>query len=369
MVQLKLIRFFINYRCGREWLLVSFCSYSLSMLLNVLFIIFINIHYQAHIQHLMENFDYGYFDSRDQPPPIQIRSLQNGRISATATQKLCLFKLFPIMFSNFINQMPSFTVYIQLREILDLVLSIPFRRQWLPVLYDLSVAFQQSMIIHFPHQLIPKLHFITEYSQMIDDYGPAIKQWSMRYEACHAYYKKITLRSNNYKNISKMLASRYQLRNIFKYSRMNYELRNFDQVIKVQKVENNIFNNSMKQILVSHFGNINFSQDLMQCSRFYHDNKEYNRSCVYIVDLIESTEIPKFAQILYILKKSNKWWLLLDELQTMCYDEKICAWEIRSTNHFSMVDPNNLKYYYKGLDIYHINNSSFVTYTSRLTIH
>lgn len=259
--------------------------------------------FQAHIQHLMETFDYGYFDSRDQPSPIQIRNLQNGRISATASQKLCLFKLFPIIFINFINRIPSFTVYIQLREILDLVLSIPFRRQWLPVLCDLSVAFEQSMIIYFPHQLIPKLHFITEYPQMIDDYCPAIKQWSMRYEAYHAYYKKVTLRSNNYKNISKMLATRYQLRNIFKYSRMNYELRNFDQVIKVQKVENNIFNNSMKQILISHFGNINFSQDLMQCSKFYHDNKEYNRLCVYIVDLVESTEIPKFAQIIYILKK------------------------------------------------------------------
>jgi hypothetical protein len=316
----------------------------------------------------MENFQYGYFDSHDQPPPIQVKHLQKGRMAATASQKLCFFKLFPLIFHSIIDQLPSFIVYTQLREMIDLILSAPFRKEWLPVLYDLSIAFHQSMLTYFPTKMIPKLHYATEYAQVISDYGPAIKQWAMRYEAYHAYYKKIVLRSNNYKNISKMLATRFQLKNIYRLSRLTH-LKSFDRAIKIQKVENNYFNNAMKQILINHFGSINFSQDLLQCKKFYHENVEYCRSSVYIIDLMHINETPKFIQVIYILKKSNKWWLLVDELKTICYHEKLCAWEITSMNHFSMLDPHDLKYYFKGLDIYELNNSSFVSFTARLTLY
>ena len=157
----------------------------------------------------MENFQYGYFDSFDRPPPILIKHLHNDRIAATASQKLCLFRLFPIIFYDLIDKLPSMIVYKQLREILDLVLSIPFGKSWLPTLRDLCHAFQQSMLMHCPTKMIPKLHFCTEYDQVINYYSPAIKQWSIRYEAFHSYFKRISLRSNNYKNIPKMLATRY----------------------------------------------------------------------------------------------------------------------------------------------------------------
>ena len=123
----------------------------------------------------MEQFQYGYFDSHDRSLPIQIKYLQNDRIVATASQKLCLFRLFPLIFQDITDKLPAFIVYKQLREIIDLILSRPFRKQWLLILRDLSIAFQQSMIEHFPGKLITEMHFCTEYDQVINDYGPAIK--------------------------------------------------------------------------------------------------------------------------------------------------------------------------------------------------
>ena len=58
---------------------------------------------------------------------------------ATAAQKLCIFKLFPIIFHDVVDNLPSFIVYQVLREILDLVSSYPFRKQWLPMLDDLRM--------------------------------------------------------------------------------------------------------------------------------------------------------------------------------------------------------------------------------------
>ncbi|CAF4188711.1 unnamed protein product [Rotaria sp. Silwood2] len=159
--------------------------------------------------------------------------MQKGHIAATAAQKLCLFRLFPIMFNDLINDIPSFIVYKQLRDMLDLVLSVPFRKEWIPVLRDLCIAFQESIILHFPTKTTPKIHFVCEYDQMTKE----------------------------------------------------------------------------------------------------------------------------------------KWWLLIDMLQTISYNEELFAWQIQSTDCFSIIDPYELKYHHKGLDVYTVNQLSIVCYNSRLTLY
>lgn len=315
----------------------------------------------------MENFLYGNIDACNRPPPILVKHLQNDRIVATASQKLCMFKLFPIIFNDIIDNLPSFVIYKQLREILDLVLSVPFRKQWLPVLRDLCIAFHHSMLIHFPSKMIPKIHFVCEYEQIIEDYGPSLRQWCFRYEACHAYFKKITTRSNNFKNIPKMLATRYRLKQRFKWSR-SFHMKSSDFVVGIKKVRANVFNNQMKQILRTHFGNIDLDKDLVQSNKLFHQNIESCRSAVYVIDLTKNTEQPIFVQITFIVKMSEKWWLLVDLLETLSYDEHLFAWEVRSIDRFTILDPSRLKYYYKGLDIYELNNSSFISFTARLTL-
>ena len=187
---------------------------------------------QACIQKRMKCFKYGYFDTSDQPPSIQVKHLKNDHIVATAAQKLCLFKLFPIIFHDIIHRLPSFIVYKVLREILDLVLSCPFRKRWLPVLEDLCNTFQETMLLHFPTKIVPKVHFVREYERIIHDFGPVIKHWCFRYEAGHAYFKKIAMRTNNFKNIPKMLVTHYRLKQCFKFVHLS-RLRSVDYPIRI----------------------------------------------------------------------------------------------------------------------------------------
>ena len=109
----------------------------------------------------MKYFKYGCFDTKDQPPSIQVKHLKNDHIIATAAQKLCLFKLLSIIFHDIIHHFPSFTVYKVLREVLDLVLSYAFRKRWLPVLEDLCNSFQETMLLHFATKIIPKSSFCS----------------------------------------------------------------------------------------------------------------------------------------------------------------------------------------------------------------
>jgi hypothetical protein len=314
----------------------------------------------------MEEFHYGYFDNKNRPPPIQVKHLQNNRIVATASQKLCLFKLFPIIFNDIVITLPGFIVYKQLREIVDLVLSLPFRRKWLVILHDLCVSFHQSMLIHFSDKMIPKIHFICGYDQIVHDYGPPLRQWCFRYEARHAYFKRITIRSNNFKNVPKMLATRYSLKQIYKLSRLPH-LRMSNYAVRIQKIESSAFTKQMKGLLLNHFGDINLDKDVVQCSKLCYENIEYCRFTVYIIGLLDINEQPIFGQIIRILKTNEKWWLLVDVLTTVGYDENLFAWEIKSNDHYVMLDPHRLKYYHKGLDVYEANNASFVSFTTRLT--
>jgi len=314
----------------------------------------------------METFRYGYFDSSDRPPPILIKHLQNDRIAATAAQKLCLFRLFPIIFHDLIDRLPSMIVYKQLRSMVDLVLSIPFRKNWLPVLYDLSVAFHQSMIAHFPDNMIPKVHFVCESAQIIQDYGPLRRQWCFRYEAAHAYFKKIAIRSNNFKNVPKMLATRFTLKQAFRSTR-SWSLVDVCSAVGIRKIQTQYINNQIKQILVSHFGNINFNNDLVECRKLFYKDIEYCCSAVYIIGVDDIDDQPIFGQISFIVKNEEKWWLVVDLLKIVTYDENMFAWKLISNDDFSVVDPYQLDFYHKGLDFYEVNNSTYVSFTARLT--
>ena len=341
------------YRIFSIILIRSYCAFLIS---------------QARVQQRMENFEYGYFDMSNHPPPIQVKHLQNDRIVATAAQKLCLFKLFPIIFHDIIYQLPSFIVYKVLREILDLVLSYPFRKQLLPVLGDLCTTFHRTMLEHFPNKIVPKVHFIREYEQIVHDYGPAIKQWCFRYEACHAYFKKITMRTNNFKNVPKMLITRHLLKQCFKFSHLS-QLKTLSYSVGMKRLQITSLNSSMKKVLIDHFGHIDLAKDVKQCKRLIHENIEYCRSGIHVIDLVPLKEQPRFAQVIFILKMNEKWWLLAEILNTVSYNEDLFAWELKSTDHYSMLDPCQLRYYHKGLDVYHVNNSSFVSYTNRLTLY
>ncbi|CAF1362987.1 unnamed protein product [Adineta steineri] len=206
--------------------------------------------------------------------------------------------------------------------------------------------------------MTPKIHFISEYDQIVNDYGPPLRQWCIRYEARHAYFKKITIKSNNFKNVPKMLATRYSLKQIYKLSRLPH-LRMSNYAVRIQKIEISAFNKQMKELLLNHFGDINLNKDIVQCSKLCYDNIEYCRFTVLIIGLLDINEQPIFGQIIRILKTNEKWWLLVDVLTTVGYDENLFAWEIKSTDHYVMLDPHNLKYYYKGLDVYEVNNAKY----------
>uniref|UniRef100_A0A1X7TKY7 Uncharacterized protein n=1 Tax=Amphimedon queenslandica TaxID=400682 RepID=A0A1X7TKY7_AMPQE len=80
-------------------------------------------------------------------------------------------------------------------------------------------CFQDKVLIEEHHSLfvelypnesfIPKLHYLIHYPKQIEEQGPMVRAWTMRYEGKLKYFKGIS-RSGNFKNITYTLAKRHQ---------------------------------------------------------------------------------------------------------------------------------------------------------------
>jgi hypothetical protein len=164
-----------------------------------------------------------------------------------------------------------------------------------------------------------------------------------------------------------MLATRYRMKQTFKFSRLS-QFKSVHHAVRIQKIRSLFFNKQMKQISTDHFGNVDLNEDLIQFNKLFHNNVEYSRSAVYIINLMNINEQPIFGQIVRIIKTYEKWWLLVDLLKTISYDEALSAWEIKSIDNYAILNSYRLEYYYKGLDIYEVNSSSYISFTARLTL-
>ena len=314
----------------------------------------------------MENFDYGLLDKRDRPPPILSKHLTNDRLAGSAAQKLVLFRLFPLIFHDIISLFPSIRVYQLLREIVELVLAYPFRKSWLPHLRDLCTEFHRSILTCFRTKMTPKIHFCAEYAQIIEDYGPCTRYWCMRYESRHAYFKQVAFRANNYKNIALTLANRYQLRQCLLLSKSIF-YNSVNAASGSRKTRESNLNDRIKALLYAHFGPIDVERDLFECTTLWHDHIEYTQSCVYVIGLEGLDERPSFAQVVRIVRVKTDWIFILDRLRTNFYNGDLCAWEIETEEEFALLSPQQLKYFHKGLDVYVVDQSSYVSLSSRMT--
>ncbi|CAM4781662.1 unnamed protein product [Rotaria magnacalcarata] len=153
------------------------------------------------IEQKMNTFNYGMNDQSNKPPKIRAEHLTNSRIIGSASQKLCLFKLIPIIFDDVIDQLTNtLDIYTCLHEIISYTYSTKFRKSWLPYLDSLTTRFQSLMVHHLSQVVISKVHFVTEYSRLIGANEPATHFWCMRFEGKYLYFKQLAIRSLNFKN-------------------------------------------------------------------------------------------------------------------------------------------------------------------------
>ena len=169
----------------------------------------------ANIEQRTSSFIFGFYGSPNKPPPVKTQHLSNSNITGTASQKLCLFRLFPIIFEDIIDRLSLYPLYTILREIVGDIYGNPIRKSWLSYLDGLCKQFYCLTIERLPDQVTPKVHFITEYPRSIEKHGLHSLNSCIRFEAKHLYFKQLANRTFNFKNPLLTMSKRHQLRNCF----------------------------------------------------------------------------------------------------------------------------------------------------------
>ena len=321
----------------------------------------------GEIEDRLTYFEYGLNDKKNKPPILRKKHLTKGKLIGTASQKMCLFKLFPVIFYDIIDQLDTLEVYTCLREIVSLLYACPFRKSWLSYLYSLTIRFQCLMVHLLPDLVTSKVHLIVHYARQVDMFGPPIRHWCMRFEAKHKIFKQIAVKSNNYKNILYTLSKRHQLHQCLLFSSSNY----YDIINEGYSSQTKQFLTlpaDIRRLLKENIENVDQDTVFMEYERLRFNHVMLVKNSVFVNNLIHEEEIPSFFHLIFIFQVDNVSLLVVEELNTVAFNESLWSYELEHTHLLSIKKPDELiRVFAKGLDIYEVNRKSYVNVLSRLT--
>lgn len=165
----------------------------------------------TELNRRIEQFKYSGNDAHDKP--CEVRS-GSDRLCGHAVQNWCLLRLLPVLIGETITSAENeiWQMVLQLREIVALICAPAISADQIGYLRVLIEEYLLSRKQAFPHhRLKPKHHYMSHYPELIIQFGPLIRLWTMRFESKHTYFKQCTRKLRNFINVCSSLAERHQL--------------------------------------------------------------------------------------------------------------------------------------------------------------
>ncbi|XP_040071113.1 uncharacterized protein LOC120843732 [Ixodes scapularis] len=159
-------------------------------------------------------YPYGVHDRKSKPVALTKKVITpSGQLRGTASQKWCLYRLFPHIFGDLIQENDEhWEIYLLYRQIIDIVFANKIPRDCIFYLAVLISDFLTLFVEQYPEKhMKPKLHYLLHYPEYISQFGPPQRYWAIRLEAKHPYLKAVASKVKNFKNIAKTLSHRHQL--------------------------------------------------------------------------------------------------------------------------------------------------------------
>ncbi|XP_032366042.1 uncharacterized protein LOC116684672 [Etheostoma spectabile] len=167
------------------------------------------------LNYRLTSFDYGFCDGGNKPSAIKPQDLKNpdGALRQTASQTWCLLRLLPLMIGDLVpegNQ--HWELFLSLLCCMELIFSPALTHGAIIFLGYLIQEHHCLFLDLYPNRhLKPKHHFMLHYPRAIRKLGPIVHFWSMRFEAKHGFFKRVSHVTCNFRNICKTQAYRHQI--------------------------------------------------------------------------------------------------------------------------------------------------------------
>ena len=163
----------------------------------------------------INDFAYGYSETKDKPAPIKESDLDFkscSNLGQSACQMWLLSCMLPLLMYGKIDcSDPHWTTYLSLLELMGICFAYKVSLSSIINLKRLIKEHLTSFKKVYPNaRILPKQHYLVHLPTQIMMFGPLIRTWCMRFEGKHSYFKNMARTIKNFKNLPLSLAQRYQ---------------------------------------------------------------------------------------------------------------------------------------------------------------
>lgn len=173
------------------------------------------------VKGLIAFFDYGILNRHSIPSEDKKdRCNRNQNASQTKT----LIQHMPFIFHGYKNQKSlnhSWNCINFMIKIMRICYSSTIRENEINQLEHLVENYLDNVVKHHERKLKPKDHFMTHYGEIIRRCGPIVHMSTMRFEMKHKELTKVMKHKNNFRNVTKTIATHVQQKNVCR--RLHYD--------------------------------------------------------------------------------------------------------------------------------------------------
>ena len=253
----------------------------------------------------LKQLSYTSYEASDKPQEVPKKA---KKLSGKACSLWVHIRSFPLIVKDLIVDKSDEVLcfLIQLVEIVSRLTAEEFRSHEVDALEEKVIAFldaRKVIFSLFPDILgtaKPKHHYLVHYGQAIRMYGPPLAYWTARFESKHRVAKNTAESCKNFKNISKTVSYRQQMRMSSVYYGGMFSTTQF-KVPQNASYKNDILHKSLFWDNIKQFMN---DEDLV-CDDITINGMKYQKGELIVDEVLDGGDSLKVGLIKLILVRGD----------------------------------------------------------------
>lgn len=304
---------------------------------------------------------YGFSDKPNKPSQIMPHTLKSSdhSLKQRASQMWCLIRVLPFLIGDFIPKGNRFwELILKLRKIMDIVFAPKVTKGQCIFLRSLIEEHHTHFKSVFPDvKLIPKHHFLVHYPFMMDQVGPLVHTWCMRFEAKHMFAKRLSAVVCCFKDICKTVTERHQMSHCGKWflesSNAIEAAMSVPDVTPCQVCDIDGF-----QLLLQDISGLSAEDEIHVADLITYFGTVYRVGMAVAVDILN--ECPKFCRIKSILLIGQSIYLHGDSWEVSHFEEHLHSFAVHRDQNDIFTKLENLVDFHP-LHVNLVGNVSYIT--------
>lgn len=295
----------------------------------------------ADLNRAIKNFPFKWNDKTNCPHTVPLTFSKRSSIGGNAHENWSLLRFLPFLIGNRVPvSEPAWEILNGLKDIVDLVVA-PFHTKESIAYLQFKIS-EHRMVFQevFPDtKLLPKHHYLEHYPELIEQFGPLVALWTMRFKAKHSFFKRVVRHTNCYKNVLLSLAQRHQFH-------MAHQLHLCSFLTRTLEVKNvsTLSIDLLKEEIANAVRQKNLNVDIL-CMTKDITYEGFNYRDGMIIANGELAGMPEFGEIIQMIVLQEKPVFIIRKLDAW-YTEHFRAFILMtssSTMDIELVEHHNLK--------------------------